>query len=108
MENMVSVEKIKVKDILATIRDFFSTSDSVENNKALNEKLQKVYEIEKEIGATKSINSAEKFVQLFASKVSKKKDIASVRSEDSKTATINKQHSNQILDMEEEIDDLEK
>lgn len=108
MEEMVSVEKIRLKDIFATIKDMFSTSDNIENDKLVNEKLKKVYEIQDEIGATRRIISSERFVQKFALKPSKKKDIVTMRSEDSKKDIINRHQRNQVLNIEEEIDELEK
>lgn len=108
MEEMVSVEKIKLKDIFVTIRDMFSTSDNIENDKVVNEKLKKVYEIQDEIGATRRIILSERFVQKFSIKPSKKKDIVTMRSEDTKKDIINRQQNKQILNNEEEIDELEK
>lgn len=105
MENMVSVEKIKLKDIFAIIRDMFSTLDNIEDDKRVNEKLKKVYEIQDEIGATKRIILAEKFVDKFAEKESKKKDITSVRSDDAKVNAAKREYNNQILDIQEKIED---
>lgn len=78
MDNMMSVERVKLRDIIAVIRDIFSTSKDVENDKLVNKKLQAVYEVEKEIGATKGIMSAEKFLEKYTSKSSRKKSIRKV------------------------------
>lgn len=80
MDNMVFVERIKFRDIIETFRNLFATSENKENSEITNKKLQRVYEVEKELGATERINSREKFLGIFASKVSRKKSIEKVGS----------------------------
>ena len=73
MDNMVSVERIKFGDMIRALGDIFKSSEDSENSEIVNKKLQRVLEVEKELGATGRINSRERFLEVFASKVSRKK-----------------------------------
>ena len=53
-ENVV-IEKVKFKDILASLKEIFSGNKSAKDENKVNEKLQEIYKAEKELGATDSI-----------------------------------------------------
>ena len=75
----IITEKIGIKDIVAAIKNIFSSSiGEQENTSAIDRELQRVRKIEREIGATKGIGDSESFLQIFTSSKSVKRSIKAV------------------------------
>ena len=56
-------EKIKLRDIFASLKDIFVGSKTDENEDILNQKIQHIFKVQSELGATKSIEALEKEVE---------------------------------------------
>lgn len=56
-------EKVRFKDILLGLKDIFGGSKSNESDEKLNQKLQEIYKVQSELGATKNIAALEKDVE---------------------------------------------
>ena len=67
MNNLINenvVEKVKIRDILLTLKNIIAENKSDENEKITDKKLQEVYKVEKEIGATDSIAKLTKELEM--------------------------------------------
>ena len=74
MNNLINenvVEKVKIRDILATLKNIIAENKSDENEKIIDKKLQEIYKVEKELGATDSIANLTKELEMH--EISKKK-----------------------------------
>ena len=58
------IEKVKLRDILASLKNIVAGNKSSENEKITDKKLQEVYKAEKEIGATDSIANLTKELEM--------------------------------------------
>lgn len=63
MDNMQVSERIKVRDIFASLKDIFSKSEANENQEELEHKLKEIYKVQAEIRATEEIAALEKDIQ---------------------------------------------
>ena len=67
MNNLINenvVEKVKIRDILLTLKNIIAENKSDENEKITDKKLQEVYKVEKEIGASESIANLTKELEM--------------------------------------------
>ena len=67
MNNLINenvVEKVKIRDILLTLKNIIAENKSDENEKITDKKLQEVYKVEKEIGASESIANLKKELEM--------------------------------------------
>lgn len=106
MDNMVSVERVRIRDIFASFKDIILGAPNQESDKVIEDKLQKVYEVEKEIGASKNIESLVNRVTTYASKATKKRGLAKLTQKDIKSTDIKEQQEMEVEEIEE--NDLEK
>ncbi len=58
------IEKVKIRDIILSIKDFFARDNSAENEDEIEKKLQEIYKAEKELGATDSIEKLTKELEM--------------------------------------------
>ena len=56
-------EKVKIKDIFASLKEIFAGNKNDINQGILEQKLQEIYKVEFELGATDSISALEKDVE---------------------------------------------
>ena len=74
MENEINiVEKTKLRDVIEALKDIF-VGEKVKDEGNMEQKLQEIYKVEKEIGGTANIASLEKDVQQHGEKRNKKMD----------------------------------
>ena len=67
MNNLINenvVEKVKIRDILAALKNIIAENKSDENEKITDKKLQEIYKVEKEIGASDSIANLTKELEM--------------------------------------------
>lgn len=58
------IEKVKFRDILASLKSIVAGNKSNEDEKIIDKKLQEVYKVEKELGATDSITNLTKELEM--------------------------------------------
>lgn len=56
-------EKVKIKDLFTSLKDIFAGNKNDMNKEILEQKLQEIYKVEFELGATDSINALEKDIE---------------------------------------------
>ncbi|MBQ2938603.1 MAG: hypothetical protein IJE05_07045 [Clostridia bacterium] len=56
-------EKVKIRDIFASLKDIFLKDGSNENQENLEQELKKIYKVQSELGVTGDIAKLEKDVQ---------------------------------------------
>ena len=59
-------EKVKIKDIFITLKDIFTENKNDMNKDILDQKLQEIYKVELEVGATDNIKALEKDIKNHA------------------------------------------
>jgi len=104
MDNIVSVERIKIKDIREVFRDLFSTSREENNEKELAKALEAVYKVQDSIGATKGILAAEKFLEKFSLKGMTKKAVNKLETIEVPVQISDNEIENNITEIEEDLE----
>ena len=67
--DMIVNEKIRIRDIFASLKEIISGTTSNVNEEKINKRLQEIYCTQSELGATASIAALEKDVQNHSTKV---------------------------------------
>ena len=76
MDNQVNeniIEKVKIKDIFESFKEIISGKKTDNNKEIINQKLQAIYNAEKELGSTDSISILEKNIENHEIENDKKK-----------------------------------
>lgn len=58
------IEKVKIRDILESLKDIFSGKKSSKDENIVDKKLQEIYKVEKELGVTANIANLTKELEM--------------------------------------------